>query len=151
MEDVLEEVVSPEDLKKFELIYHEQLRQSNVTQKAQFEYAYCLVRSRYPADIKKGIVLLEDLYNNHGETERRDALYFLAIGNAKIKEYRKALQYVRAFLQIEPGNQQVQHLETLIQKKLEKEGLIGIAYATAGLAVGVATIVGVAMAISKKH
>ena len=29
---------------------------------SQFEYAWCLVRSRYPADIKKGIILLEDLF-----------------------------------------------------------------------------------------
>lgn len=36
------------------------------------------------------------------------------------KEYTRALHYVRAFLQVEPGNQQVQHLETLIKKKMEK-------------------------------
>lgn len=36
------------------------------------------------------------------------------------QEYSKALSYVRAFLQIEPANLQVQHLETLIRKKMEK-------------------------------
>ncbi|CAG5089401.1 Similar to Fis1: Mitochondrial fission 1 protein (Drosophila melanogaster) [Cotesia congregata] len=61
MENILNEVVSSEDLKKFEKIYNEQLTTSQVTQKAQFEYAWCLVRSRYPADVRKGIVLLEDL------------------------------------------------------------------------------------------
>lgn len=66
-------------------MYHEQLQyKSNVTQKAQFEYAWCLVRSKYSADIRKGIVLLEDLYSNH-DTEKRDCLYYLAIGNARIK------------------------------------------------------------------
>ncbi|PBC31047.1 Mitochondrial fission [Apis cerana cerana] len=141
MEDVLEEVVSSDDLKvqnilevmlfkkifelkynfnKFERIYNEQLRSSVITQKAQFEYAWCLVRSKYPADIRKGIMLLEDLYCNHSDSEKRDCLYYLAIGNARIKEYTKALAYVRSFLQVEPGNQQVQHLETLIKKKMEK-------------------------------
>ncbi|XP_026666461.1 mitochondrial fission 1 protein isoform X1 [Ceratina calcarata] len=120
MEDVLEEVVSSDDLKKFERIYNEQLRSAHVTQKAQFEYAWCLVRSKYPADIRKGIMLLEDLYCNHSDSEKRDCLYYLAIGNARIKEYTKALAYVRSFLQVEPGNDQVQHLEMLIKKKMEK-------------------------------
>ncbi|XP_076295346.1 mitochondrial fission 1 protein [Lasioglossum baleicum] len=149
MEDVLEEVVSSDDLKTFEHIYHEQLLSSFVTQKAQFEYAWCLVRSKYPADIRKGIILMEDLYNNHSESERRDCLYYLAIGNARIKEYTKALQYVRAFLEVEPGNKQVQHLETLIRKKMEKEGLYGIAIA-GGVIIGVASILGLGIAMTKK-
>lgn len=33
--------------------------------------------------------------------------------------YTKALQYTRAFLSIEPGNQQVANLETLVKKKME--------------------------------
>ena len=33
-----------------------------VSSEAQFEYAWCLVRSKYPADIRKGIILLEDLF-----------------------------------------------------------------------------------------
>lgn len=70
---------------KFERIYHEQLRTSFVTPQAQFEYAWCLVRSKYPADIRKGILLLEDLYSNHTESEKRDCLYYLAIGNARMK------------------------------------------------------------------
>lgn len=70
---------------KFERVYHEQLHASDVTQKAQFEYAWCLVRSKYPADIRKGIVLLEDLYSNHGDSGKRDCLYYLAIGNARIR------------------------------------------------------------------
>lgn len=70
---------------KFERVYHEQLRSSFVTQQAQFEYAWCLVRSKYPADIQKGIILLEDLYCNHSDSEKRDCLYYLAIGNARIK------------------------------------------------------------------
>jgi hypothetical protein len=56
-----------------------------VTRKAQFEYSWCLVRSRYPGDIRKGITLLEDLYNNGSEDGRRDYLYYLAIGNARIR------------------------------------------------------------------
>lgn len=70
---------------KFEHIYNQQLRSSSVTQKAQFEYAWCLVRSKYSADIRKGIMLFEDLCSNNSDTEIRDCLYYLAIGNARIK------------------------------------------------------------------
>ncbi|XP_076235931.1 mitochondrial fission 1 protein [Calliopsis andreniformis] len=150
MEDILEEVVSSDDLKKFERIYNEQVHSQSVTPKAQFEYAWCLVRSKYPADIQKGIHLFEDLYSNHTESEKRDCLYYLAIGNARIKEYSKALAYVRSFLQVEPANQQVQQLERLIKKKMEKEGLYGMAIA-GGVIIGVAGILGLGIAMAKRN
>lgn len=73
------------EFQKYEHVYHDQLHNGNVTQKAQFEYSWCLVRSKYPADIRKGITLLEDLYKNGSEDGRRDYLYYLSIGNARIK------------------------------------------------------------------
>ncbi|GLG96013.1 hypothetical protein R5R35_013413 [Gryllus longicercus] len=148
MEDVLDEVVSSDDLKKFEQVYNDQLYKGEVTHKAQFEYAWCLVRSKYSADIRKGIILLEGLFQSDNAEGKRDYLYYLAIGNARIKEYSKALHYVRAFLQIEPGNQQVQHLETLIKKRMEKEGLIGIAMA-GGAVLAIGGLVGLGLALAK--
>ena len=89
METILEETVATEDLKKFEQKYHVELNNGKVNKlvfvllsiahlsrglikvfsifvqvssESQFEYAWCLVRSRYPADIRKGIILLEDLF-----------------------------------------------------------------------------------------
>ncbi len=63
MEHLLEESVSPVELKKFETRYQTELETGGqVSSGAQFEYAWCLVRSKYPADIRKGIALLEDLY-----------------------------------------------------------------------------------------
>ena len=62
MEHLLEESVSSADLKRFETRYHEEMAAGQITPSAQFEYAWCLVRSKYPADIRKGILLLEDLY-----------------------------------------------------------------------------------------
>lgn len=122
---------------------------SLVTPKSQFEYAWCLVRSKYSADIRKGILLLEDLYSNYDD-EKRDCLYYLAIGSARLKEYSKALSYVRAFLHIEPGNVQVQQLEKVIKKRMEKEGLMGMAVAT-GVIIGIASILGLGIALAKKN
>lgn len=41
----------------------------------------------------------------------RDYIYYLAIGNARLKQYSLALKYCKAFLQIEPNNQQAISLE----------------------------------------
>lgn len=152
MEHLLEESVSASDLKRFETRYVEELQSgTSVSSGAQFEYAWCLVRSKYPADIRKGILLLEDLYKNRDESGKRDYLYYLAIGNARIKEYQTALKYLRALLQVEPGNRQAQDLETIIKKKMEKEGLIGMAVVGgATLALGGLVGLGIALAKSSK-
>lgn len=148
MEDVLEEVVSSEDLQKFEKIFHEELHQGNVTHKTQFEYAWCLVRSRYSTDMKKGILLLKELFNSHPEG-KRDYLFYLAIGNARIKEYNKALHFVKQFLEIEPTNQQVLDLQNKIEKKMQHEGIKGMAIAGGtALAIGAVVALGVSL-ISK--
>merc|ERR1712032_1802551 len=84
METILEETVATEDLKKFEQKYHVELNNGKVSSESQFEYAWCLVRSRYPADIRKGIILLEDLFQNRDNSNKRDYLYYLAIKH-KIK------------------------------------------------------------------
>jgi len=62
MEHLLEENVATEDLKKFEARYQAEANGGQVSSSAQFDYAWCLVRSKYPSDIRKGILLLEDLY-----------------------------------------------------------------------------------------
>jgi hypothetical protein len=33
-------------------------------------------------------------------------LYYLALGNTRIEEYKKALKYLRSLLKVEAGNQQ---------------------------------------------
>merc|ERR1711936_917554 len=103
MEHLLEENVALDDLKKFEARYQAELSAGQASASAQFDYAWCLVRSKYPSDIRKGILLLEDLYTNRDEGGKRDYLYYLAIGNARIKEYQVALKFVRGLLQVEPG------------------------------------------------
>ena len=121
-----------------------------VSSTSQFEYSWCLVRSRYPADIRKGIILLEDLFQNRDETNKRDYLYYLAIGNTKLKEYATALKYIRALLQVEPGNRQAQELEIIVTKKLEKDGMIGMAVA-GGTAVALGGLVGLGIALAGRQ
>ena len=88
---------------------------------------------------------------NRDESGKRDYLYYLAIGNARIKEYQTALKYVRALLQVQPGNRQAQDLEAVVTKRMEKDGLKGMAIVGgATLAFGGLVGLGLAMAMKKK-
>ncbi|XP_046401800.1 mitochondrial fission 1 protein [Ischnura elegans] len=150
MEDVLDEVGSAEELRNFERAYHDEAVRGEVNATVKFQYAWCLVRSKLAADIRKGIMLLEELFQNDRGDRKRDYLYFLAVGNARLKEYSTALKYVRAFLSIEPGNQQVLALESNIKKRMDKEGAIGIALA-GGAVLAIGGLVGVGIALLSKR
>ncbi|XP_037912411.1 mitochondrial fission 1 protein isoform X2 [Hermetia illucens] len=148
MEELLSEVVPQQDLEKFEKKYHQELDQQSVSHRTQFEYAWCLVRSSYAPDIQKGILLLEDLMTRDADG-KRDYIYYLAIGNARIKQYSLAMKFCKAFLQIEPNNQQVISLEQYVKDKLEKESLKGIAVA-GGAALALGGLIGLGIALAKK-
>ncbi|KFM74880.1 Mitochondrial fission 1 protein, partial [Stegodyphus mimosarum] len=134
---------------KFESVYHEHLQNGTVTPREQFDYAWCLIRSKYPTDIRRGVVLLEDLFHNGDATAKRDYLYYLAVGHTKLKDYNQALKLLSKFLSIEPTNRQAQVLQKYIKDKMKKEGLIGIAI-VGGAALALGSIVGISMALAKK-
>eukprot|EP00064_Thunnus_orientalis_P020736 superscaffoldBa00005874_g20881 len=130
MEAVLSDVVAPEDLLKFEKKYNSELAKGAVSKETKFEYAWCLIRSKYTDDIKKGTVLLG--------------------GKLILKnEYEKALKYIRTLLRNEPGNKQALEMEKLIDKALKKDGLVGMAI-VGGIGLGVAGLAGlIGLAVSK--
>lgn len=61
-------------LQKFELMYNDQNRRGHVAEKTQFDYAWCLIRSRYIEDMKRGVSLLD------GESACRENGFFLEGG-----------------------------------------------------------------------
>ncbi|KAF5913937.1 hypothetical protein HPG69_011968 [Diceros bicornis minor] len=61
MEAVLNELVSVDDLLKFEKKFQSEKAAGSVSKSTQSEYAWCLVRSKYNNDIREGIALLEGL------------------------------------------------------------------------------------------
>ncbi|XP_025206167.1 mitochondrial fission 1 protein [Melanaphis sacchari] len=150
VEDVLSDVVSKEDLRKFEKQYHDQLTTGTVSQETKFHYAWCLVRSNYPADIRKGLILLEQLIKHEANDDeaKRNYLYYLALGNSRIKEYSTALQFIKAFLHMQPENMQAQNLLETIKKKMESDAHKGMAVAGA-LALGLSAVVGIGFALAK--
>ncbi|ETE69590.1 Mitochondrial fission 1 protein [Ophiophagus hannah] len=141
MESVLSEVVASEDLKRFEKKFNSEQSSGNISRGTQFEYAWCLVRSKYNEDIKKGIGLLEE--------EQRDYVFYLAVANYRLKEYEKALKCIRGLLKTEPNNTQALEMEKLIKKAMQKDGLVGMAI-VGGMALGAASLAGlIGLAIAK--
>nr|XP_025043796.1 mitochondrial fission 1 protein [Pelodiscus sinensis] len=135
--------------KRFEKKYKAELSGGTVSKGTQFEYAWCLVRSKYPDDIKKGVALLEELVPKGCKEEQRDYIFYLAVANYRLKEYEKALKYIRGLLKTEPKNTQAMELEKLINKAMQKDGLVGMAI-VGGMALGVAGLAGlIGLAISK--
>uniref|UniRef100_A0A3B4C330 Mitochondrial fission 1 protein n=2 Tax=Pygocentrus nattereri TaxID=42514 RepID=A0A3B4C330_PYGNA len=150
MEAVVDEVVAPEDLEKFEKKYSAELARGSASKDSAFEYAWCLIRSRSSSDIQKGIGLLDDLIHKGAKDDQRDYLFYLAVGNYKLKEYERALKYIRVLLKNEPGNTQALELEKLINKAMKRDGLVGMAI-VGGIGLGVAGLAGlIGLAVAKK-
>ncbi|XP_022195551.1 mitochondrial fission 1 protein-like [Nilaparvata lugens] len=151
IEEILNDVVPSDQLKKAEESYYKASETGQMTKEIEFYYANCLVRSKYPADVRKGLSIFEAMCKKYREEEKRDYIYFLALGNARIKEYSKALHFAEAFLTVEPNNKQVMALEEVVKKKLRREGLEGAAVAgAAGLAIGGIIGLGYALLSKKK-
>ena len=149
MEALLGETTPPDELKIFEKAYYDEMNKGGAANQTRFNYAWCLIRSKYRADIHRGIMLLEDLCSTGDSDARRDYLFYLAIANTKIHEYQRAHDCIKKFLSVEPNNRQAQDLEKLIKDRLTKEGLKGLAIA-GGAAIALGGLVGLGMALAKK-
>lgn len=149
MDALLTDYVSQDDLKHFEKRYHDQLHQGPVSTTSQFEYGWCLIRSRYPADIRKGLLLLKNLFETGDEQIKRDCLFYMAIGHTKLKEYTPALNFTKAFLSVEPENRQAQQLHAFVKMRMKKEGILGAAI-LGGAVLVVGGLLGAGIALIKK-
>ena len=87
--------------------------------------------------------LLSEIFRNSRE-RRRECLYYLALGNYKLGNYAEARRYNELLLEKEPGNLQSQSLQALIEDKVSKEGMYGLAIA-GGMAVAAGIVGGILM------
>ncbi len=90
-----------------------------------------------------GVQLLSDIFKTAPE-RRRECLYYLALGNYKLGNYAEARRYNELLLEKEPGNLQSQSLQGLIEDKVSKEGMYGLAIA-GGVAVAAGVLGGMMM------
>jgi fission 1 protein len=92
--------------------------------------------------------LLSDIFKTTPE-RRRECLYYLALGNYKLGNYAEARRYNDLLMEKEPGNLQASSLRTLIDDKVSREGLMGVAI-VGGLAVAAGIAGSLLMRTSKR-
>ncbi|RYP64764.1 hypothetical protein DL771_008618 [Monosporascus sp. 5C6A] len=107
----------------------------------KFNYAWGLVKSNSRNDQQEGVRLLSDIFRVSPE-RRRECLYYLALGNYKLGNYAEARRYNDLLLDREPANLQAADLRRLIDDKVAKEGLMGVAIIS-GVAVAAGVIGGI--------
>ncbi|RUS14926.1 putative mitochondrial membrane fission protein [Jimgerdemannia flammicorona] len=112
-----------------------------VTVQTKFNYAWGLVKSRRSAETTDGVRLLTEIYTESPE-RRRECLYYLAVGNYKLANYTDARKYNEQLLALEPKNSQALALRRLIEDKVSREGVIGMAIVTGIAAIGGVIIAG---------
>ncbi|CAI7651217.1 hypothetical protein PCG10_004237 [Penicillium crustosum] len=105
----------------------------------KFNYAWGLIKSNTRSEQQEGVRLLSEIFRGAPE-RRRECLYYLALGNFKLGNYGEARRYNDLLLEKEPANLQAASLGGLIDDKVAKEGLVGVAI-VGGLAL-VAGVVG---------
>ncbi|KAK0403548.1 hypothetical protein QR680_016988 [Steinernema hermaphroditum] len=149
MDCIVDEVVDPNDLEMFRRVYAEQLKRGQPSAVAVFQFAHALIRSNR-RDVQMGIELLEGLLRRDTEDiPKRDYVYFLAIAHTRAKDYDKALSYVDILLHAENQNRQATELKALIEKRMKKDGIMGMAILGGGAAAVVGGVL-VAALLSKK-
>ncbi|KRZ60912.1 Mitochondrial fission 1 protein [Trichinella nativa] len=135
-----------------------------------FKQAYCLIRGEKD-EIVKGLTMLKGylvwkmrfnklrdikyllfeiyldlLISSSDDNEKRDYLYHMAIGSARLRLFDNALDYVNTGLVFEPENQQFIELKRAIEAKMRRDGLLGgMLLASAAMVGGVALLAGIAI------
>jgi len=109
-----------------------------VSLQTKFNYAWGLIKSNDRLEQQEGVRLLSDIFRASPD-RRRECLYYLALGNYKLGNYAEARRYNDNLMEIEPNNLQAQSLAQLIEDKVNKEGLVGMAI-VGGLAVAAGAV-----------
>ncbi|KAI1341577.1 mitochondria fission 1 protein [Xylariaceae sp. FL0016] len=107
----------------------------------KFNYAWGLVKSNSRNDQQLGVRLLSDIFRASPE-RRRECLYYLALGNYKLGNYAEARRYNDLLVEREPANLQAADLRRLIDDKVTKEGLMGVAIIS-GVAIAAGVVGGI--------
>ncbi|KAF2837215.1 mitochondrial fission 1 protein [Patellaria atrata CBS 101060] len=104
----------------------------------KFNYAWGLIKSTSRSEQQDGVRLLSEIFRNSPD-RRRECLYYLALGNYKLGNYAEARRYNDLLLEKEPANLQAGSLKGLIDDKVQREGLVGVAI-VGGIAVAAGVI-----------
>jgi len=128
VEVVEADAVDPRELNAIQLEYEKWRKKSKpIPKQIQFDYSWSLIRTKDKKLIAKGVALLSDLYRLGSEAEKREYVYYLAVGNAKLDNLVSALRFCDAILTLEPKNHQAMALRRFVRAKMVRDGIIGMA------------------------
>lgn len=108
-----------------------------------------LIKSNTRSEQQEGVRLLSEIFRSTPE-RRRECLYYLALGNFKLGNYAEARRYNELLLDHEPANLQAASLRQLIDDKVAKEGLMGVAI-VGGVALAAGVIGGLLVRGSRRR
>ncbi|KAJ1643101.1 mitochondrial membrane protein [Coemansia erecta] len=126
-----EESLSAEELQVLQRQYEREGSQVRVQTK--FNYAWGLVKSSKKSEQQMGVYLMHEIYSEHNE-RKRECLYYLGIGYYKMGEYADARVYIERLLALEPDNKQAKCLRKLIDDRVSRDGMIGLAVSGGAIA-----------------
>ncbi|CAF0845503.1 unnamed protein product [Adineta ricciae] len=127
---LLDDVLSPAEIERYRAVYEKAKEANQVTDENKFSFAYCLVRSKAKPDVRAGLSLLRELYDGTKSDEiKRDYIYYLAFGNARLGEFEAALKFLDAILHLEPGNHQAKKLKDEVTRRMDRDGYVGMGIA----------------------
>ncbi|EEP81626.1 conserved hypothetical protein [Uncinocarpus reesii 1704] len=115
----------------------------------KFNYAWGLIKSNIRVEQQEGVRLLSEIFRTAPE-RRRECLYYLALGNYKLGNYGEARRYNDLLLEHEPQNLQAASLRSLVDDKVAKEGLVGVAI-LGGVALAAGLVGGLIMKGTKRR
>ncbi|GAD92432.1 Tetratricopeptide repeat containing protein [Paecilomyces variotii No. 5] len=124
-----ESPLKPAELQVLRAQYEKEGDYVGVQTKFNFAWATTLqglIKSNIRSEQQEGVRLLSEIFRTAPE-RRRECLYYLALGNFKLGNYAEARRYNDLLMEHEPQNLQAASLRTLIDDKVAKEGLVGIA------------------------
>ncbi|KAI9894423.1 MAG: mitochondrial membrane protein [Vezdaea aestivalis] len=107
----------------------------------KFNYAWGLIKSNVRGEQQEGVRMLSEICINSPE-RRRECIYYLALGHYKLGNYAEARRQNDSLLSSEPNNMQADSLRSLIDDKVAKEGLVGVAILS-GIAIAAGVVGGI--------
>jgi len=105
-----------------------------IPKQIRFDYSWSLIRTKDKRLIAEGVGILSDLYRLGSEAEKREYVYYLAVGNAKLHNFVTALKFCDAILTLEPKNHQAKALRRFVKGRMIRDGIIGLTIFVAGTA-----------------
>ncbi|ODV63717.1 Fis1p [Ascoidea rubescens DSM 1968] len=136
----LEDANNPLSPEQLEILHQQVVSEGELASiQSKFNYAWGLIKSDKVDDQRKGVKYLTEVFKDSPQ-RRRECLYYLALGSYKLGDYSDSRRYAEALVNHEPENSQALSLKRMVEDRIAKEGLIGIAILSGAVAVGATLI-----------